>query len=87
MELRDTKKFSRMLFCGIQIHNCSWKDGIQQHNNLAIAYSENHGTIKYGIAQGFFLTHGSVCHHQEIAKARHDLIKNAKPSSLGSSSL
>jgi len=70
MELRDTKKFSRMLFCGIQIHNCSWKDGIQQRNNSAIAYSENHGTIKYGIAGIFPYTwFSSVCHHQEIAKA------------------
>ena len=31
-------KFSRMLFCGIQIHSCSWKENSQQCNNSAIAY-------------------------------------------------
>ena len=30
-------KFSRMLFCGIQIHSCSWKENSQQRNNSAIA--------------------------------------------------
>ena len=68
-------KFSRMLFCGVQIHSCSWKDGKQQRNNSAIAYySENHGTIEYGIAQGFFLESGSIVYITIKKLQKHDTV-------------
>jgi len=56
-----------MLFCGFQIYSSSWNDGI--------AFSENHGIIKYGIAQGFFLAHGLVVFVIKNKKVqKHDTI-------------
>ena len=34
--IENYTKFLRMLFCGVKIHSCSWKENTQQRNNLAI---------------------------------------------------
>ena len=67
-------KFSRMIFYGIRIHSCSWKDCNQQCNNSAIAYSGNRETIEYGIVQGFYLTSGSMVYITIKKLQKHDTI-------------
>ena len=64
-----------MLFCGIQIHSCSWKENSQQRNNSAIAYySENQETIEYGIVKGFFPVTSTMVHITIKKLQRHDTV-------------